>query len=117
MLFIFITLFEKYNCFETTNLIVLHSHEYIFSPYAHAKLIVDEPNTHDEPFGYELGDDPFDTHGHGDMPYLMLMTGIMTFTSVWAFHFRFDKRKTSEVFYHQRLTAFQLEDELIALRR
>ena len=45
---------------------MLH-HEYIFSPYSHANLIVNEPNTHDEPFGYEIGDDPFDAHGHGDI--------------------------------------------------
>ena len=83
---------------------MLH-HEYIFSPYAHANLIVDEPNTHDEPFGYELGDDPFDTHGHGDWPYLLIYGGAIAFTSILAFHFRFDRRKTSEVFYHQRLTA------------
>lgn len=82
------------------------SHEYIFSPYSHAKLIVDEPNTHDEPYGYELGDDPFETHGHGDLPYIMVFMGVIAFTHTWMFHFRFDRRKTSEVFYHQRLTAF-----------
>ena len=80
-------------------------------------MIVNEPNTHDEPYGYELGDDPFDGHGHGDWPFMMLYFGITAFVTTLAFHFRFDKRKTSEVFYHQRLTAFQIEDELVALRR
>lgn len=93
-----------------------YSHEYIFSPYSHASLIVNEPNTHDEPYGYELGDDPFDAHGHGDMPYMMLFVGLTSFITTLAFHFRFDKRKTSEVFYHQRLTALQLEDELVKMR-
>ena len=51
------------------------------------------------------------------MPFLYIYFGIIALTSVWAFHFRFDKRKTSEVWYHQRLTALQLEDELVALRR
>ena len=51
------------------------------------------------------------------MPYLMIFMGTITFVSVLAMHFRFDKRKTSEVFYHQRLTALQLEDELVAMRR
>ena len=97
--------------------IVFNSHEYIFSPYSHAKLIVDEPNTHDEPYGYEFGDDPFDTHGHGEMPYLMMFVFATTFTTVVAFHFRFDNRKTAEALYHQRLTAFQIEDEMVALRR
>jgi hypothetical protein len=48
---------------------------------------------------------------------MMLYFGITAFVTTLAFHFRFDKRKTSEVFYHQRLTAFQIEDELVALRR
>ena len=91
-------------------------HEYIFSPYSHANLIVNEPNTHDEPYGYEHGDDPFDTHGHGDWPYLMIYFGTVAFMTVSLAHFRFDNRKTSEVYYHQRLTAFQLEDEILALR-
>ena len=59
------------NQFAHLNGLPMLHHEYIFSPYSHAKLIVDEPNTHDEPFGYENGDDPFDTHGHGDWPYLL----------------------------------------------
>ena len=92
-------------------------HEYIFSPYSHANLIVNEPNTHDEPYGYEFGEDPFDAHGHGDMPYLMIFAGSITFISMINMMFRFDKRKTSEVLYHQRLTALQIEDELVAFRR
>ena len=78
---------------------------------------MNEANTHDEPYGYELGDDPFETHGHGDLPYLYLFFGIVAFTHTVLFHFRFDKRKTGEVYYHQRLTAFQLEDELVKMRR
>ena len=105
------------NEFAHLNGLSMFHHEYIFSPYSHANLIVNEPNTHDEPYGYELGDDPFDTHGHGDLPYLYLLAGIIGFTTTMAFHFRFDNRKLSEVFYHQRLTALQLEDELIAMRR
>ena len=66
---------------------------------------MNEPNTHDEPYGYELGDDPFDAHGHGDMPFIMLYFGIIAFTTTLAFHFRFDRRKFSEVLYHERLTA------------
>ena len=80
-------------------------------------MIVNEPNTHDEPYGYELGDDPFDAQGHGDLPYLYIFIGSVAFITTMCFHFRFDKRKTSEVFYHQRLTALQLEDELVKMRR
>ena len=93
------------------------SHEYVFSPYSHANRIVNEPNTHDEPYGYEVGDDPFDTHGHGDYPYLLIYFSVVSFTTLMAFHFRFDNRKLSEVLYHQRLTALQLEDELMKMRR
>ena len=57
---------SKYLHFITNSYVFQSSHEYIFSPYSHANLIVNEPNTHDEPYGYEVGDDPFDTHGHGD---------------------------------------------------
>ena len=78
---------------------------------------MNEPNTHDEPYGYELGDDPFEAQGHGDMPYMYIFVGSVAFITTMAFHFRFDKRKTSEVFYHQRLTALQLEDELVKMRR
>ena len=95
----------------------MFSHEYIFSPYSHANLIVDEPNTHDEPYGYEIGDDPFDAHGHGDYPFMVIFAGIITFCTTIAFHFRFDNRKLSEVLYHQRLTAFEIEDEIAKLRR
>ncbi len=93
------------------------SHEYIFSPYSHANLIVNEPNTHDEPYGYELGDDPFETHGHGDLPYTIVWAGIFIFSITYIGFFHFDNRRMSEVLYHQRLTAFQLEDEIKSLRR
>ena len=78
---------------------------------------MDEPNTHDEPYGYEFGDDPFDPHGHGDLPFIMLWAGATMFTSLLFYNFRFDNRKYSEVLYHQRLTAFQIEDELVKMRR
>ena len=105
------------NEFHQLNGLSMFHHEYIFSPYSHANRIVDEPNTHDEPYGYEFGDDPFDTHGHGELPYLMLFVGGIAFTHILAFHFRFDNRKQSEVFYHQRLTAMQIEDEILKMRR
>mmetsp|Transcript_8386 Transcript_8386/g.14019 ORF Transcript_8386/g.14019 Transcript_8386/m.14019 type:complete len:155 (-) Transcript_8386:65-529(-) len=104
------------NPFAHLNGLPMLHHEYIFSPYAHANLIVNEPNAHDEPYGYINGDDPFDTHGHGDMPFLVLFVGILFFTTTLQNHFRFDNRKNSEVYYHQRLTAFQIEDEIEKLR-
>ena len=88
------------NEFAHLNDLSMFHHEYIFSPYSHANLIVNEPNTHDEPYGYELGDDPFDTHGHGDKPYIYIFVGIVAFTTMMTVHWRFDNRKLSEVFYH-----------------
>ena len=41
---------------------------------------------------------------------------IIGFVHFLQAHFRFDKRKTAEVFYHQRLTAFQIEDEIRKIR-
>ena len=37
--------------------IYTYSHEHPFSGYAYAHKIVEEHNTHDEPYGYENGDD------------------------------------------------------------
>ncbi len=55
---------------------------------------------HDEPYGYELGDDPFEEQGQGDYPWMLLFAGIIVFTHFCHAHFRFDRRKTGEVLYH-----------------
>ena len=36
------------------------SHQQIFSSYAHGHNFEEEANVHDLPYGYELGDDPFE---------------------------------------------------------
>jgi hypothetical protein len=66
----------------------------------------EDPKVHDEPYGYELGDDPFEEQGQGDYPWLLIFVGIISFVHFTHAHFRFDRRKTGEVLYHQRLTAF-----------
>mgnify|MGYP001166983553 CR=1 FL=1 len=37
------------------------SHQQIFSSYAHGHNFEEEANVHDLPYGYELGDDPFES--------------------------------------------------------
>lgn len=95
----------------------MHSHIHIFSSYAGGHDWEDEANIHDIPYGYELGDDPFENQGQLDYPYLILFFAIVGFTHFCHAHFRFDRRKIGEVFYHQRLTANQLEDEIRELRK
>ena len=90
---------------------------HIFSSYAGGHTWEHEPNIHNEPYGYELGDDPFENQGQLDYPALIIFFAIATFTFCMEAHFRYDRRKLGEVFYHQRLTANQLEDEIKELRK
>ena len=96
---------------------MLNSHQQIFSSYAHGHNFEEEANVHDLPYGYELGDDPFEAQGQGDYPWLLIFVGIIGGVHFMHAHFRFDRRKIGEVFYHQRLTALQLEDAIKANRR
>ena len=95
----------------------LYSHQHIFSAYAGGHSFEEEHNVHDKPYGYELGDDPFEAQGQADYPWLLIFVGIVSFVHFSHAHFRFDRRKIGEVFYHQRLTAFMLEDEIKANRK
>jgi hypothetical protein len=40
-----------------THLLTAFSHQHPFSGYAYSHTIEEEHNLHDEPYGYELGDD------------------------------------------------------------
>jgi hypothetical protein len=93
------------------------SNQIIFTSYSHGHDFEEEVGIHDEPYGYEVGDDPFDPQGHGDYPYMILYVAAVSFAHFMYSHMRFDRRKIGEVLYHQRLTAFQLEDEIKRLRR
>jgi hypothetical protein len=46
-----------------------------------------------------------------------LFAGVICFVHFTHAHLRFDKKKTGEVLYHQRLTAFQIEDEIRRIRK
>ncbi len=94
---------------------LLH-HDHCFSGYPYSHTFEEEHSVHDESYGYENGDDPFEPYGKGDYPYLIIFFMIIGFFHLnWA-HFQFTHRKTGEVLYHQRLTAFQLEDEIRKIR-
>jgi hypothetical protein len=82
------------------------SHQHIFTSYSHGHSFEEEHNVHDEPYGYELGDDPFEPQGQSDYPYLLIFVAGVAFTTFAHSHFKFDRRKVGEVLYHQRLTAF-----------
>ena len=47
---------------------------------------------------------------------MLLFAAIIVFVHFCHAHFRFDRRKVGEVLYHQRLTAFQIEDEIRKIR-
>ena len=94
----------------------LLNHVHVFSSYAHGHTFEEELSIHDEPYGYATGDDPFDPHGQGDYVYLVIFSMGVSFIHFAHSHFRFDRRKIGEVFYHQRLVANQLDDKIRAAR-
>ena len=53
------TLHSSSTYYHTLN---YYSHEHPFSSYAHSHSIYEEQNTHNEPYGYEIGDDVSDIY-------------------------------------------------------
>ena len=104
------------NPYRHHNDLPLLHHGHVFSGYAFAQTFEEDPKLHDEPYGYELGDDPFEEQGQGDYPWLIVFASVIVFVHFCHAHFRFDRRKVGEVLYHQRLTAFQIEDEIRKMR-
>ena len=88
-----------------------------FNCYAGSATWEEEARIHDMPYGYEVGDDPFEPTGQGDYPWLLIFVGCVAFVHFSHAHFYFHKRHIGEVLYHQRLTAFQIEDEIRARRK
>ena len=48
---------------------------------------------------------------------MLLFVGGIAFVHFTHCHFKFDRRKIGEVLYHQRLTAFQIEDAIKEARK
>ena len=107
---------ELDNSYRHLNDLPMHHHQHIFSAYPGGHTFEEETRVHDEPYGYELGDDPFDPSGNGDYPFLIIFAAIVGFCHLSYAHFRFDNRKIGEALYHQKLTANQIEDEIRARR-
>ena len=93
---------------------IFHSENY-FSSYAFAHQTKDDP-VHDLPYGYEMGDDPFDTQGRADYYiYLMFFGGWALLHTLYC-HVRFVKGRVGEDLFHQRLVAGQIEDRIRKIR-
>ena len=101
-----VNVYEVANPYRHLKDLPLHNHQHIFSAYPGGHDFEEETRIHDEPYGYETGDDPFDPNGNGDYPMMLVFSGIVAFAHLQWAHFRFDNRKMGEVLYHQRLTAF-----------
>ena len=86
------------------------------TPFPGGHQYKDEPRISDEPFGYEVGDDPFETQGQSDYPAVIILFAILSFVHFIHSHFKMDNLKVGEILYHQRYTANQLEDEIKRLR-
>ena len=96
---------ELSNPYRHHNDLPMLHHGHPFSSYAFSHTFEEEHAVHDEPYGYELGDDPFEAQGQADYPWLILFIAGISFAHFAHAHFKFDRRKTGEVMYHQRLTA------------
>lgn len=107
---------EIKNDYKHLNGLPFFHHQQFVSQHHGGVLYEDEKNTHDLPFGYEIGDDPFDPQGKADYPIFLIVIAAFVFIHFNWGHFRFDDRKVGEVLYHQRLTAFQIEDEIKRIR-
>ena len=90
--------------------------EHIISSHIGGNLSWDEPMHHDEPYGYEREDDPFEPHGKLDAPFLYLLLGTLLFVhfNYTAFRPQFN---IAEREMHQRITMNQIEDGIRELRK
>ena len=86
--------------------------EQVLSSHPGGHLSYEEEFTHDEPYGYEIWDDPFDPTGKLTFPLLLFVFGTIFFIHFNFVHFNFLRAKKSEIWMHQRLTAGMLEDKI-----
>ena len=97
--------------------LICYSNNHYFSCYAGGHTWEEEHSIHDLPYGYEVGDDPFEPSGQGDYPWLIVFIAGVAFVHFSHAHFLFHRRHIGEVLYHQRLTALQIQDEIRVRRR
>ena len=94
----------------------LYDHAFPFSGYPDFHNIEDEAGLFDEPYGYEYGDDPFETTGKTHYYLLLVSFGMFSLAHFFFSHFRFDNRNQAEVMFHQRLTADNIEERIRKIR-
>ena len=100
------------NDFKHLNDLPFFHPEHIFSSHKGGHLTYDEEFTHDEPYGYVRGDDPFDPTGNLTYPLLLIILGGAMFFHFNFVHFNFLKVNKAEHWMHQRITAGMLEDKI-----
>ena len=91
--------------------------EQFLSSHIQGHLTHEEEFTHDEPYGYELSDNPFEPTGNFTYPALILFFGGLFLIHFNFTHFNFIKTKRGEHYMHQRITAGMLEDEIRRIRK
>ena len=91
--------------------------EQFLSAHPGGVLTYDEPGLYDEKYGYWLGDDPFETSTKSHYPLLMVLFGFFLMAHFHFQYFRHHQRDPAENQWHQRLTAFNLEDRIREIRK
>lgn len=92
--------YELENPYRHQNDLPLYNHTHHFSSYPGGHTWEEEHRIHDLPYGYEVGDDPFQIEGQREYPYLMILLVIVSLPHFMHSHFTFNRKKISEVFYH-----------------
>eukprot|EP00826_Nyctotherus_ovalis_P009625 TRINITY_DN12546_c0_g4_i1.p1 TRINITY_DN12546_c0_g4~~TRINITY_DN12546_c0_g4_i1.p1 ORF type:complete len:202 (+),score=51.82 TRINITY_DN12546_c0_g4_i1:192-797(+) len=113
---------ERVNTFENSymhlkDLSLLHS-EHMFSSSGHMNRIEDEEYMHEQPYGYLVGDDPFErntTHNLHGMKVLLIYLAVWMFVSMSKIDYG-GKRKAPRL-THAILTGSMLEGKMREVRR
>ena len=95
----------------------LYHYEHTVSGYEGGHSVHHDHGLYDEPYGYEFGDDPFETTGKMDYPLLLIFFAMVIFVNCTVWIFRFDKINAGHMLYHQKLVADELESKIRELRR
>ena len=88
------------NPFQHLNDKSLLHNAYAFSGYPYFHDIPDEAGLYDEPYGYETGDDPFETTGKASYVLLLVTFGFVFLAHCSNAFFSFNNRKTGQVLVH-----------------
>ena len=87
-----------------------------FSGASGISRICDDPYVHPESYGYVHGEDPFNPKGETNSIEIIVLLLVAAYLFFEHNSMKADMVKLGEIFYHQRLTAFMIEDEIRRLR-